>query len=145
MRAISGIVLRSHATVKLSEITASEVYECRFSIGDTEVNFASDCEPEIAVGDSVIAAARFKAGNVKAFAFHNLSTGKRGHSGILGNLFVALFVAVIGFLGTTVGVVFLGPFCLLIPALAGFSISYLLLRSFVTLVACIMVRQHRRS
>ncbi len=145
MKSISGIVTRSLATIRISDITASETYDCEFSICHIEVFFSSSRFTDIAVGDMVIAAGNLKNERMTAFAIHDLSTGTRRNSGVVSSLFVALFALIFGLFGVVVTSVFLAPFASVILALTAISFFYLLYRSFSSLASYILVWYHRRQ
>ncbi|MGL4399089.1 MAG: hypothetical protein ACRCXD_04425 [Luteolibacter sp.] len=144
MKSLSGIVTNSVASVRTSDVSASETHDCEFSIGDVEVVFSSSRSLDIAVGDMVVAAGGFKANRMTAFAIHDLSTNERRNSGVISNLFVAVFVTVLGLFGFVITSVFLAPFSYAILAMSGVSAFYLLYRSSASLAACILVWHRRR-
>ena len=139
MKSLSGVVTDSLVSVKISDISASETYHCDFSIGDVEVAFSSDRDLGISIGDFVIAAGTMKANRMRAFSVYDLSTDKQRSSGVVSNLFVAAFAAILGLFGVAITSIFLAPFSYLILVLTGISVIYLLHRSLASLAAVILV------
>ena len=139
MQSLSGIVTNSLTSVRISDISSSETHHCEFSIGNVDVAFVSDRDFVISDGDFVIAAGTMKANRMQAFSLYDLSTDQQRSSGVVSNLFVAAFAAVLGLFGMVITSVFLTPLSYVILVFTSISVFYLLYRFFASLLACILV------
>ena len=145
MKAISGIVAQPEVTERISDVTASRSHHYEFSIADVRVSLSSSHDMDITEGDVVIVAGNIRFGRMTFFAFRNLSNGTCRDAGVISHLFVALFTLISGLFGVIITSVFLAPFSYVILAVTGISLFCLLYRSFVSVIARILVWRHRRQ
>ena len=139
VKSLSGIVSHSQVSESISEISGSMMQKCEFSICEVEVVFLSGRSLDIADGDLVVVSGNMKGNRMTAFAIHDLSTNERENSGVISNLFVAVFVLIFGFFGTIATIVFIPPFSYAILGFTCVFTLYLICRSLACLVACLLV------
>ena len=136
----------SSASVKISDVSASRTHHYDFSFGDIEVSFSSDRNLDISVGgDFVVAAGTVKANHMQAFSVYDYSTDSQISSGIVSNLFVAIFVGILGLFGVAITCLFLALFSYVILAVSIICVFFFLYRFLASLVASILIWRFRRT